>query len=305
MQTSSKTTLFAQTRTLLISTATCACVLLSGCATSPTSKVAATTKAEYYPQCYSPVSQLRSSDEAVTRSIATGAIAGGLMGALAGGLADDEHRGRNAAIGAAGGALVGGAAGYYTARQKQIADDKERLASYAADFNTNNAEIDRNISYASAAQGCYERAFTQLREDRKAKKVDDAEGRKRLAEIVSGLNETNSLLAAVDGRTGQNIDTYTQAYETDLKSIGVERADVTKVVEASQPAATTKTTGSKTSTVKDVPKEAVTTEQSLQKAKVKREESRKVASKGKTMISEVCNNPDLGDWAPANCATSA
>src|SRR3546814_12222050 len=58
---------------------------------------------------------------------AVGAVGGALLGALT----DSENRGRNAAIGAAGGALAGGATGYYTERQKQIADDNQRIDDLA------------------------------------------------------------------------------------------------------------------------------------------------------------------------------
>ena len=98
--------------------------VLTGCATSPVSKVASTTKVEYYPSCYEPVQHLRATDSDLTKSVVTGAALGAAGGALLGALTgDSEKRGRNAAIGAAGGALAGGAAGYYTERQKQISDD--------------------------------------------------------------------------------------------------------------------------------------------------------------------------------------
>ncbi|SDH16446.1 Glycine zipper [Pseudomonas flavescens] len=292
MQNLSKAPAFSSIRTALLSAVTCTSVLLVGCAgmSSPSSQVASTTQVEFFPQCYEPVKQLRSSDEAMGRSVAIGAVTGGLMGALGGALVDDEKRGRNAAIGAAGGALAGGAVAYYSQRQQQITDDNARLASYATDIDTNNQAIDRNIRYASAAQSCYQQAFTQLRADRKANKISDADGRKRLAEIVSGLSETNALLAKVDGRTGENVSTYTQAYEKDLQAVGVQRQDVTKVATAKQPKPTTKVT-----------KEVITTEQSLQKAQAKQKESQQVASRGRTLVSEVCSNPDMGDWAPASC----
>lgn len=310
---------FSAVRTALFTAVTCTSVLLTGCAGmgSPSSKVAASTKAEYYPQCYQPVSQLRASDQAMTQSVATGAIAGGVLGAIAGGLSSDDHAGRNALIGAAGGALVGGAAGYYTARQQQIADDNARIASYASDIDRSSGEIDRSIKYASAAQNCYQREFANLQASRKAKTVSETEGRLRLAEIVSGLNETNALMAAVDGRAGENINTYTQAYEKDLQTVGVERKDVSQVVAAETPVtpATTKTSTKtttktttppkKTTTAKAVPKEAVSTERTLQQAEAKRAESQKVASRGQTMVSDVCNSPDMGDWAPASCASKA
>jgi hypothetical protein len=50
-----------------------------------------------------------------------------------------------------------------------------------------------------------------------------------------------------------------------------------------------------------VPKEAVTTEKTLQAAKAKQDESKQVASAGTTQVNSMCKNPDLGDWAPVPC----
>ncbi len=46
-----------------------------------------------------------------------------------------------------------------------------------------------------------------------------------------------------------------------------------------------------------VPTQAVATEKAAQKAQTSRTQSQKVATQGKTMINDVCNNPDMGDWA--------
>ncbi|MGC3462428.1 type VI secretion-associated lipoprotein TagQ, partial [Pseudomonas aeruginosa] len=97
-----------------------------------------------------------------------------------------------------------------------------------------------------------------LLDGRKNKSINEAEGRKRLAEFVSGLQETNALLVAANGRAGENISNFTQAYEKDLQQVGVPRAEVTKVAEAEYRASTTKG-GSKpkTGSNPNVPKEAV------------------------------------------------
>jgi outer membrane lipoprotein SlyB len=310
MDTSLKNSASIPARLLLLPTVICCAVLLSGCAGmgTPSSKVVATTKAEYYPQCYEPVSHLRSSDAAMTKSVATGAIAGGLLGGLTGALVGNkDDAGRNALIGTATGALVGGATGYYTERQKQISDDRARIASYAGDIDHSTGEIDRSISYTSAAQNCYQREFTSLLKARKAKKISDSEGRFRLAEIVSGLKETNELMAAVDGRAGENIGIYTQAYEKDLQTVGVQRQDVAQVVAVKSPAATgkastTKKASAKPMTSKNVPKEAITTERTLQQATAKRAEGQKATARGQTIVNDVCSNPDMGDWAPPACS---
>ncbi|MBV4538457.1 type VI secretion system-associated lipoprotein TagQ [Pseudomonas urmiensis] len=293
-----------QARTALLLAAGFSTVLLAGCAGSPVSKVGASTKVEYYPSCYEPVQHLRSTDSDMTKSVATGALLGAVGGALTGALVDGDKRGRNAAIGAAGGALVGGAAGYYTERQKQISDDKQRIASYATDIDKSAADMDRTTTYAKASQSCYQREFANLMDGRKANRINDTEGRKRLAEIVAGLQESNNLISAVSGRLGENLNNYTQAYEQDLKQVGVQRADVTVVAAAESPKAAT--TGKKAKAVKktklpDVPKEAVATEKTLQNATSKKTEAQQVAKAGQDQVNGMCRNPDMGDWAPVPC----
>ncbi len=285
-------------------------VLMGGCATSPTSKVGAATKVEYYPTCYEPVQHLRATDSDVTKSVATGAVIGALGGAALGALTGDDSskRARNAAIGAAGGALVGGAAGYYTEKQKQITDDNQRIGSYAQDINKSAADMDRNTAYAKASQSCYQREFASLVSARKAKTVGDAEGRKRLAEIVSGLKESNDLIVAVNGRSAEDLNNYTQAYEQDLHQVGVQRTDVVTVATADTDpvVAPTTTKGKKVKVAKKpvlptVPKEAVATEKTLRDANAKKAASQDVASNGQSQVNSMCKNPDLGDWAPVPC----
>ncbi|MBB6289337.1 YmgG-like glycine-zipper protein [Pseudomonas sp. SJZ103] len=282
--------------------------VLTGCATSPASKVASSTKVEYYPNCYEPVQHLRATDSNMTKSVVTGAAIGAAGGALLGALTGDkEKRGRNAAIGAAGGALAGGAAGYYTERQKQIADDNQRIASYAADVNKSASDIDRSTAYAKASQQCYQSAFTKLVSDRKAKTVNDTEGRKRLAEIVSGLKESNDLIVAVNGKAAEDLNNYTQAYEKDLQQVGVQRNDVVTVATADTAPATPPAKGKKAvkpakkKVLPVVPQEAVTTEKSIQTVQAKQAESKQVASAGKAQIEGTCRDPNLADWAPVPC----
>ncbi|WP_411381854.1 type VI secretion system-associated lipoprotein TagQ [Pseudomonas sp. MPB26] len=282
--------------------------VLTGCATSPASKVASSTKVEYYPNCYEPVQHLRATDSNMTQSVVTGAAIGAAGGALLGALTGDkEKRGRNAAIGAAGGALAGGAAGYYTERQKQIADDNQRIASYAADVNKSASDIDRSTAYAKASQQCYQSAFTKLVADRKAKTVNDSEGRKRLAEIVSGLKESNDLIVAVNGKAAEDLNNYTQAYEKDLQQVGVQRADVVTVATADTTPVTPPAKGkkivkpAKKKELPVVPQEAVTTEKSLQTVQAKQAESKQVASAGDSQLKLNCTNPNLADWAPVPC----
>ncbi|MDU9408940.1 glycine zipper 2TM domain-containing protein [Ectopseudomonas mendocina] len=290
----SKTNLTSQPRSRVLTLAaigfTSMTVLISGCSTSAVNRVGKSTEVTYYPSCYQPVQHLRDTDSNLTRSVATGAVLGAVGGALAGALtADKEDRKRNAAIGAAGGALVGGAAAYYTTKQQQISDDRQRIGSYSTDINASASTFDRSIAYAEASQSCYQNEFSNLLKQRKSGAVNEEEGRKRLAEIVSGLNESNNLITAVNGKAGEDLSNYTQAYEADLKNVGVARTEVATAAKtpAKKPA--------------KVPAEAVKTEQVLQQAEAKKAKSQQVATAGTTKVNSMCSNPDMGDWAPIPC----
>lgn len=291
-------------RGLLLAAVGFSAVLMAGCASSPVSKVGASTKVEYYPTCYEPVKHLRETDGDTAKSVFGGAAVGALGGALAGAMVgSSEDRKRNIAIGAAGGAVVGGAAGYYTEKQKQIADDKQRIGSYATDINKSVGDMDRSTAYAQASQSCYQSEFTKLIAGRKAKTINDTEGRKRLAEIVAGLKESNDLITTVNGRTGESLNSYTQAYEKDLQTVGVLRADVATVA-AADTTSVTPANKKKAATKKKlptVPQEAVTTEKTLRDAKTKQAASQQVAATGQSQVNAMCKSPDLGDWAPVPC----
>ena len=143
--------------------------------------------------------------------------------------------------------------------------------------------------------------------DRKAKTVNDTEGRKRLAEIVAGLKESNDLIVTVNGKASEDLNNYTQAYEKDLQQVGVQRSDVVTVATADTTPVVAPAKGKKAvkpakkPVLPTVPKEAVTTERSIQTVQAKQAESKQVASAGKTQIEATCRNPNLADWAPVPC----
>lgn len=269
---------------------------VSGCVTlgNPTSSVTQTTTVSYYPRCYEPVNYLRQSDDRLSQSVVTGAaagaVAGGLLGALAGG---DDHTGRNALIGAAVGAVAGGVGSYYMEKQRQIAEDNARFASYGSDFNNASGELDRNIASAKQAQSCYQQEYKKLLQTKRGGRMSDSEGRARLSEIVSGLDETNRLMTAVDGRIGENLDTYTRAYEEDLRSKGTTRTEV---------AASVRKPKARPVALKTAPS-AVQTEQQAQQASAKREEGKLVVSRGNAALRDICNDPNLGDWGSSSCGS--
>lgn len=268
---------------------------LSGCAQlNSTMGVAQQTTVNYYPKCYEPVGYLRESDQRMQQAVGTGALAGAAGGALIGGLATGNARG--ALAGAAIGALAGGLSGYYLEKQNQIADDRARFAVYGTDIDRTTGEFSRTTSAARNAQRCYQKEFKALVQLRKRGKVSDAEGRARFAEIVSGMSEANALMAAVDGRLGESLDTYTQAYESDLQKRGATRSTV----------AANRSGGRGSSKSGGVPTEAVNVERKVQKATAAREEVKTVTASIAADTRSFCSSPDIGDWGASNqtCAKS-
>ena len=130
----------------------------------------------------------------------------------------------------------------------------------------------------------------------------------RLAEIVAGLKESNDLIVAVNGKASEDLNNYTQAYEKDLQQVGVQRNDVVTVAQAdvTPPVVPAKKGKNppKVAKKKDlpvVPREAVTTEKSIQTVQAKQAESKQVASAGKAQMEGACRDPNLVDWAPVPC----
>ena len=264
----------------------CAGVQLGG----PANTVAQTTSVNYYPACYEPVRYLRESDDKMKSAVATGAIGGALAGGLLGALTGGDDAGRNALIGAAAGALVGAAGSYYLEKQKQNAEDSARFAAYGTDIDRATGEYNRTTSAARNAQGCYQKEFQTLVQLRKTRRISDTEGRARFNEIVSGISEANALMAAVDQRIGESLNTYTQAYEEDLKKTGVERQAVTRAARSSKPVAVA-------GSAKPASTEAaVNTERKVQQASTARDESKAVSSGLTAQLKSFCSNPDVGDW---------
>ena len=264
---------------------------LSGCAQmNSTMGVVQQTTVNYYPKCYEPVGYLRESDQRMQQAVGTGVALGALGGAAIGAIATGDSRG--AIAGAVLGGLAGGATAYYQQKQQQLAEDSARFAAYGTDIDRTTGEFNRTTSAARNAQRCYQKEFKALVQLRKRDKVSDAEGRARFAEIVSGMSEANALMAAVDGRIGESLDTYTKAYESDLQKRGATRSTVAQSANRGGGRGSSKSSG--------VPTEAVNVERKVQKATAAREEVKTVSTSLAADTRSFCSSPDIGDWGKGN-----
>lgn len=163
--------------------------LANGCTSKYGSQI---TDVNHYPNCYSPIAELRADEKNVQTGTGAGAAIGAFMGALVGYAATGKASG--AVAGAATGAVVGGLAGYGIAKHKTESDAKVRLANYAEAVGQDVNQMDVATASANKARQCYEAAFETARTDFKDKRISAAEFQARYKEIRSGLLETANIL---------------------------------------------------------------------------------------------------------------
>ncbi len=178
-----------------------------------------TTRVEYYPACYEPVAQLRKANDHFSEVIAAGVVMGAMTGALAGALTTKgRDKGKGAAIGAIGGAMAGGMAAYAQANRKEYADTRQRMASYAADMRAASSGLQGTNAAGRAATACYDREFKALVTSVKAGTMSKEDGRKRYAEIKSGLDEVATLMGTVAANAQKRKDEFQTAVSEEAKS---------------------------------------------------------------------------------------
>lgn len=290
---------------------------LHGCATLPgqesqVSSVPRLVTTDYYPNCYEPIEDLRRYDVSARmakrqeEARIAGILAGAVLGAITKAALDRNNRGRGALLGGLAGSLIGAMA---TAQQDQGATEQAEQAErdradltdkYAYYIDGDVSDMDLTLASAQKAQSCYQKAYSKLLRDKKRGRVSADEGRKRLTEIVDGLQETNELIATVDSRFTENVTAYTRSYEETLQQSGLNRTQVARASTSSKKTAQSKSAKSTATVSKNVKD----TEKKLQKAETKQAESKKVAQNGANMVRDICKNPDASDWVPAGKCTA-
>lgn len=192
-------TLRMKTGTLLIMTV----FLLGGCASKYAPQ---TTHVNHYPQCYSPLAELRDTETETQSSVATGALFGALLGA-AGGLLVSGGKGEGAAIGAVAGAGIGGMAGASSAR----AEEKKRLARYLNDLDGDIRGLTNVTAAGRLAIQCYDREFKTALKAFRSKRISRQELDARYAEIKSGTAEATNFMGLALDEAGQKEAQYRSA----------------------------------------------------------------------------------------------
>lgn len=215
--------------------------LLSFMATGCTSKYGPQlTTANYYPQCYQPIAELRKDENSAATATATGAVGGALLGALIGGLVTGKAQG--AAIGAVAGGAGGAVAGHAYGKNQQGKRDQQKLASYLQQLDGESANMDRATAAAKVAVRCYDSQFTKAAADLKSGRITKQDFTNRYGEIRSGLEETSRILRNTGSSMAQKDIEYQRVLkEEDPQFVEYQRASAstagtsTKTVSKSKP----------------------------------------------------------------------
>lgn len=189
------------------------------------------TTVNYYPQCYTPVAQLRKDENSVARSTATGAAGGALLGALIGGLATGKVEGAlaGAVAGGAAGAVGGNVYGKSQARQR----DAQYVRAYVQQLGSEAAAMDRATAAATVAMKCYDKEFKLASQQFRAGQITRVEYEARYKEIRSGLEETSFILKSTMDTMRQRDAEYQRTLAGEFSNAQPRKAQATPVARQS------------------------------------------------------------------------
>ncbi|MDR1686473.1 MAG: hypothetical protein LBR82_08570 [Desulfovibrio sp.] len=179
---------------------------LSGCASKYGEQ---TTQVNYYPDCYAPINDLRSSEYTTVKSAGAGAAVGAVLGALVGYAATGKASG--AAVGAAVGSVAGGGAGAAYGSHKSSEQERASLDEYNARLDGNVRELNRAAAAAKVARQCYARQFTAAVSEYKTGHISKTQFNDRYLEITQGLQEAANILGDAGRNGAQFADEYNRA----------------------------------------------------------------------------------------------
>lgn len=192
------------------------------------------TQVQYYPACYRPIEELRSSDDQTTKSTAIGAVGGAIIGGLIGAATTGSTKG--ALVGAGIGAVGGGLLGYAKAKQDAIHDAKARYASYVGDIKDEAGKLDQVTLAGKAARACYEQSFDSLVAQYKSKQISREEYKNRYTEIRNGMMEAAQILGQAYESGTEKDKQFQAALESEAQAAGTSADQVKKKQAAAQKA---------------------------------------------------------------------
>lgn len=228
---------------------------LTGCASKYGQQV---TQVEYFPQCYSSIAELRASEDAYARTVATGSVVGALLGALGGYLATGKTEG--ALVGAAVGGVAGTAVGYSKAESDEASEGNRRMATYLQELDGDISGLDYVTASARLAIQCYDKQFKSSIASFKARKISKIELDKRYVEIRNGTQEASAILGVAIDSTLKKEEQYQKIIVEEARRLDEPVPAVsTAALPAKKPATVSKPSKTKKAPAKPKPSPVVLT----------------------------------------------
>lgn len=142
-------------------------------------------------------------DQAATfnTTIAEGAVAGCVVGAIIGILASNRNHGSGAAIGCGAGAAVGGATGYMVAStQEKYANEETRLDAMTADLKADNQRLAGLIESSQQVIASDKAAIENLDKQIAEKKITTAQARAEISKVDENISYLKQTVANLKKR---------------------------------------------------------------------------------------------------------
>lgn len=212
-----------------------ASLLLSACQTAAPSQYGAGDAAQDL--CYAEHRELANSQnffaEEMIKGAVTGAILGGLTGAIMSG-----GKGGAIAAGAASGAVAGGSMAYWQARQKDARDRYALAASIHGDLVRELQEMDRVSTTFAKVRACRTHHAQRIKADVRSGRISREQGRAQLQTLWLQYQSDIQVAESISGKMAERGASYRTASDELVK------------MEGGTPAATTTTTSTTTTTAK-------------------------------------------------------
>ena len=209
-------------------------VLLTGCASKYGQQI---TDVVYYPQCYSPIAELRKDESNYRTTMATSTVVGALLGALGGYAATGNTKGT--LIGAGAGAAGGAAVGYMTAEAEEERNTNKRMSGYMQSLEGDISNLNAIKASAKMALQCYDREFKQAVAAYKGKRISRVDLDNRYGEIKNGSTEASRILGEAIDSTVSKEQQYQAALNDETERRNQPVTTTASTSAAKKPAKTT------------------------------------------------------------------
>jgi hypothetical protein len=186
--------------------------LLTGCAQGPLSTQSARIgNDDGSDRCRANLVALDSTGNYFGEDILKCAAIGAAAGGLAGGIFGRDLKG--VLIGAGTGALLGGAAGYWSALQKQSQDQAVLRTQVRGDLERENAQIDRTQIAFDALTDCRFREAQMIQADYKAKRIDRPTAVALMAQVKQRAERDLAVAKQINAQIAGRAEQYEVAAE--------------------------------------------------------------------------------------------